>query len=187
MGGTLDPTTGEMIWTMHVPLDAQRAHYHAHPPRALAGLRATPVEVDWAFDGHGEPVNAVFALACRCGSADLVAVGGLDEDDAVAPPISLECLACDAVFTVFDAAQHGWDGELSAVAQPVPVVFDEIETALEPPHDIVVRYEYCSDVLGDTAQPELRGREHDLFSWFTLLVRDPENGKLALAFDAECA
>lgn len=184
MGGTVDPTTGAMIWEMRVPLEAQRAHYHAHPPRALAGLRATPAEVTWAFDGHGEPVNAVFALACACGATDLIPVGGLDDDDAVEAPISIECEACEAVYTVFDPAQHGWDGELDPTALPEPVLLGEIETAIDAPHQILVRYEYASEVLGDPAHA---GREHDLFTWFTLLARDADTGELALAFDAECA
>ena len=39
MGGTVDPKTGQVVWEMHVPLDEQLAHYRAHPPRALRGLR----------------------------------------------------------------------------------------------------------------------------------------------------
>lgn len=47
------------------PPDVQVAFYRAHPPRALGALAATPVDVDFPFDGHGEPVNAfVFDDEC---------------------------------------------------------------------------------------------------------------------------
>ena len=66
MGGTIDPKTGEVVWQMHVPAAEQLAYYRSHPPRALSGLRATPIEVEFQFDGHGEPINSIFEVACPC-------------------------------------------------------------------------------------------------------------------------
>jgi hypothetical protein len=37
--------TGQIVWTMHVPLDEQRAFYAAHPPRALDGLSCTAIDL----------------------------------------------------------------------------------------------------------------------------------------------
>lgn len=88
MGGTVDPNTGEVVWEMHVPLADQLAHYRAHPPRAIAALRASSVDVDFAFDGHGEPVNAVFELACPCGSTRFVAVAGIEDGEVSTPGAS---------------------------------------------------------------------------------------------------
>ena len=68
MGGVYDPKTGQIEGTMHVPLEQQLAHYRSHPPSMLRELVATPIELDFTFDGHGEPVNAIFAVSCRCGS-----------------------------------------------------------------------------------------------------------------------
>jgi hypothetical protein len=49
---------------------------------------------------------------------------------------------------------------------------------------VVVRFEYPSEHLGD---PEWSGREHDLYSWFTLLARDPETKQLEHLYELECA
>ena len=35
--------------------------------------------------------------------------------------------------------------------------------------------------------PELAGREHDLYSWFTLLARDPATKQLEQLYELECA
>jgi len=77
MGGTVDPKTGEIAWEMNVPLSEQLAFYRGHPPCALGDLCATAVEqIEWKFDGHGEPVNSFFELACPCGSKRFTATCG---------------------------------------------------------------------------------------------------------------
>jgi hypothetical protein len=184
MGGTYDRETGQIVWTMHVPLAEQLAHYRAHPPRAIRELVATPVDIDFGFDGHGEPVNAIFALACRCGGTRFTATCGIYDGEACAP-ISIECDACENLFEIFDAAAHGYDAELNAdeVEQPEDTN-DLMSDAVAWPHEVVVRYEFPSEHLGTE---EWRGREHDLFSWFTLLARDPATKQLAFLYDAECA
>lgn len=50
----------------HVPIEQQREHYRANPPSCLAALRCTVTDLPgYVFDGHGEPVNAIFAVACH--------------------------------------------------------------------------------------------------------------------------
>jgi hypothetical protein len=186
VGGIVDPKTGEIIWEMHVPLAEQLAHYRANPPRAIRGLRANAIEVDWRFDGHGEPVNSVFELACPCGGTRFTATCGLDEDGRSCSPIAIECASCETKHDVFDEAKHGYDAELGMAGSFEPVGSDDlVSTDVDAPHEVIVRFEYCSDQLGD---PGRQGeREHDLFSWFTLLARDSETKQLAFLFDAECA
>jgi len=185
MGGTYDPTTGQMVWTMHVPLADQLAHYRSHPPRAIRELRAMPVDVDFRFDGHGEPVDVAFELACPCGGTRFDVTCGLDEDDEPAPPIELECGACAASYKIFDDNEHGYDAELNSVERQAPELIVDLDPAdIDLTPELVVRFEFPSDHLGD---PQYAGREHDLFSWFTLLARDPETKQLEFLFDAECA
>lgn len=164
----------------------QIAHYRAHPPRALAGLRATPIDVEWTFDGHGSPVNSVFELACgRCGAMKFVAMCDATDEGEVCSPIALHCDACEEVYEIFDSGVHGYDGEsgdFSGDEGDGP--YDLETTEVDEPFEVIVRYEYPSDHLGD---PQWVGREHDLFSWFTLLARDPTTKQLEHLYDVECA
>jgi len=189
MGGTVDPRTGEIIWKMHVPIADQLAFYQAHPPTTLEGLLLEGIALpDHTFDGHGEPVNAVFEVRCPCGGARFVAVGFFSEGEGPMPPITLDCDGCEAVHLVFDE-NHGYDGVISALdtSQELPYpdgIPDELcWDGLEPPYSVIVRFEYPSDHLGDS---QWSGREPDLFSWITLLGRDPAGGLVTL-FDEECA
>jgi hypothetical protein len=186
VGGTVDPKTGEVIWEMHVPLAEQLAFYRSHPPRALEKLRATAIEqIDWTFDGHGEPVNSIFELACPCGSKLFTATCGLASDNMVSPPIGIECDACEAIFEIFDPSEHGWDAVMCGDTFDEPAAYgDLVGEDIEAPHEIVVRFEHGSETLGD---PELAGREQDVFSWFTLLARDAKSKRLAQLFEWECA
>jgi hypothetical protein len=186
MGGRLDPKTGQTIWDARVPIEQQPTFYNNHPPRALDGLTCTPVEPpDWKFDGHGEPVNAVFELACPCGSKLFTVISAFDEDGAK-PPIAVACSGCASERVVFDASKHGYDGALGnhEPDESIGEIDDLVSEEIGAPHHVLVRFEFPSDVLGDE---EWRGREQDLFSWVTILARDPATGHLAFLFDAECA
>jgi hypothetical protein len=190
MGGTYNSATGQTEWTMHVPLAEQLAHYRAHPPGALAPLTAKPVDVEFTFDGHGEPVNAVFELTCPCGGTDFIVTGYVEDDDWH-PPIALECAGCEAEHVIYDRSRHGYDavigGHSGAPDEPSDdAVIDELSPdAFGAPHHVLVRFEFPSDHLGGDA--DVKGREHDLFSWITILARDAATGQLALLFDDECA
>lgn len=189
MGGTVDPKTAEMVWAMSVPLADQLAHYRSHPPSALREIRATPIEsIEWTFDGHGEPVNSIFELACTCGSKLFTPTCGLasgDDVNEVGPPIWLECAVCDVAVEVFNPSTHGWNAVMCGDSYDAPIVTGELEgEVVMAPHEIVVRFEHGSEDLGN---PEIAGREQDVFSWFTLLARDPETLEFEQLFDWECA
>jgi hypothetical protein len=188
MGGTVDPKTGEVVWEFHVPLAEQRAFYDSHPPRALAGLTCAPIEppAGFKFDGHGEPVNAVFTLACPCGNK-LFMVSAWFKDDEVRAPISVECSECDRDQEIFMSGRHGFDGELNPFesrAEDDEFPDDLVPQDVEAPHEVIIRFEYPSDHLGD---PQWKGREQDLFSWITIVARDAETGELSFLYDEECA
>jgi hypothetical protein len=203
MGGKLDPSTGKMIWTLHVPVAEQLAHYGAHPPSMLVGLTCTATTLpDVEFDGHGEPVNVLFELACECGGKRFVVVGqvassdagdAVDDDAAIASPIEVECGACGVSQQIFDERKHGYDGvqgNNGEAADPVcdggdvgELFLDEIEA----PHYVVVRLEYPSDLLGDPADATWRGHEAEAFSWISILAKDPVSGLTGVLYECECS
>ena len=182
MDGTLAPKPGETPRSAHVPVDQQRLHYAQHPPTCLGVLRCVPTQVPgFRFDGHGEPVNAVFAVRCPCGGADFDVFGYYDDRGESSPEIVLVCDQCEAEHKVFDAACHGFDGALNPRRRPLPI---------GDAHDlwsggVIVRFEFFADLLG---RDRHRGREHELFSWITIVgtTEDPRASPRFL-FEWECA
>ena len=196
MGGTLDPETGEIVWEFHVPLEEQERYYAEHPPSALKDWSPVAIPLpDHPFDGHREPVNVAFTVSCRCGGTAFTAEGSFeDEDDAYdddpvplpESPVDLRCAACGDCRLLFDSLEHGYDGVLNSSAASVeaPLPRHPLHGPHERPYEVLVRFEFPSDVLGDA---DYGGREHDLFSWITVVARDPETGVLTTVFEWECA
>jgi hypothetical protein len=196
MGGTVDPKTGNVIWTMHRPLDEQLAFYAAHPPACIAAFTCTPTHVlDFTFDGHGEPVNAIFELACPCGSKLFDAYAQTDpdpdadrdpDDSGLMPPVELVCASCETARVIFDPRIHGWNGvhnlagEWNVDASLQDLYIDDLGAR----HHIIVRFEHGSETLGDAA---FTGREQDVFSWISILAKDPESDDVELLLEHECA
>jgi hypothetical protein len=164
----------------------------ARTRRALSADSARPRSrlPDHEFDGHGEPVNAIFELTCTCGNDVFVALGNDsvdDDDDEYRSPIAIDCVKCDARRLVFDERRDGYDPQMN------PSDDDEDDDTsdlsgmawggLVAPYRMVIRYEYPSEHVGD---PALIGREPELFSWVTILARTP-SGELVTLFEQECA
>ena len=193
----------------------QAAYFRSHPPRCLDGFVTRVAELPNAqFDGHAslsqlqfeappgvtieapEHMNPVFALACKCGGASHYVHGyqwtNIDFDNAVVflSPLVLECSACSAKTNLLDTDIHGYDGELGHGSTTVrgegqPFVF-QCETCGRQPFEIFVRLEYPDDLFDDDF-PEAKGREQDLFTWFTLLGRCQQCSRLLTITDFECA
>jgi hypothetical protein len=172
----------------------QGDYFRTHPPRCIAGFTATLVELpEVEFDGHGEPHNPVFALACRCGSRQLKVHGYRWVHDSgrvfLLSPLAAECAACGQRTELFDAGTHGYDGELSHSgarrAEGEPVV-DDCGACGEQVVEVFARFEYPTDLFGG-GYPEFAGREQDLFTWFSLVGRCCACGQMLGFADAECA
>jgi hypothetical protein len=188
VGGTYNPATGQIQWEFRVPIDEQLRYYAAHPPRALAALQTRRVEIEHMFDGHGEPVNVVFAITCPCGSDRFVALGHWsDGEDRFGAPISVECTQCEACHEIYDQSKHGYSGALGNnrdIPVPPPEDLDEIPAAgVAPPYAVLVRLEYPSEQLGDSQLP---AEAAELFSWITVLAQDRHSRQLITLFDEEC-
>jgi hypothetical protein len=182
VGATIDPKTGEMIWEARVPLDEQPAYYRAHPPKAIAAFRSAPIDgLDFQFDGHGEPINSIFTLACSCGGTRFYALAHVEDDEWI-PPIELECTSCESSQVAFDLRTDGYTAATGDAPSYEPSV--DVEELAPDELEIIVRFEHPSDVLGD---PDFEAPAEELFSWISIVGRDPDSGALALLFDYECA
>jgi hypothetical protein len=107
-------------------------------------------------------------------------------------PLSVQCLVCEAVVPLFDAKEHGYDGEFGhdcysmrgsgerrrfACPQCSGVTFAAY---------VALAYQLEADEA-DEIEAEHPGHIQDFFDWFTLDVRCRRCGTLATAADYECA
>ncbi len=190
MGGRVGEDGG-IEWDANVPLDEQIQYYQANPPSSFNALKLTSSALaDYPFDGHGEPINSIFDVACVCGGRNFVAYAHDRDDEWRDDPISLKCASCGRESRVFDARKDGYDGALGHNTYIEPRTTDRVElTDVElgaPPYRLVVRFEHLSDVLGGDFS-EWKGRESDLYSWFTLVAISRSGEVAATLFERECA
>src|SRR5688572_20205948 len=93
------------------------ARLHANTPSCLDGFVATLTHDldEHRFDGHGEKLNKIYALACKCGGERLVVVGhhttnpDLRDVKIFVSPLSLRCSACGNETPLLDTQLHGYD------------------------------------------------------------------------------
>lgn len=176
----------------HIPYFEQR------PPRCLDGFGVSPTKIaGYAWDGHGEPVNAVFVLNCACGHGHFHVLGHYVKNSSpkrewtvFVGPIGLKCDSCEKVTELIDTDSHGYDAELGHGSVTLSGQGERVPFACEKcgvkAMEIIVRFEYTPDVLGEDFS-DFRGREQDLFTWFTLLGRCEGCDKLLTVTEFECA
>ena len=166
------------------------------PPRCLGELVTTPcAKPRMRFDGHGSSLNTYFELACSCGGGTHTILGyprrNPDAGNASVflSPLSLRCGTCGRVAALIDTSKDGHDAELGLTGSlrgEGQAVEYECAKCGRQDFSLVVRLEYPDDLL-DQDDEEFRGREQDLFSWFTLVARCHGCGVLQAASDFECA
>jgi hypothetical protein len=190
------------------------AFFRTHPPRCIAGFRAQPVEMpNVTFDGHASPpqldteapgvriegcehTNPVFWLFCSCGCNSHFVLGhywrnpDYRNELVFLSPLALRCSACGKITELFDTAIHGYDAESGGISACCRGEGERTEFACETcgPQQLQVfaRFEYPDDLLGPDSE-QYRGREQDLFSWFSLLGKCLRCGRLVEVTDFECA
>ena len=195
-------------------LSSQMAYYWSHPPRCLAGFKAQPVEMPGVvFDGHasgsqldpGTPgvkiegagtLNTVFWLHCVCGNDSHFVLGhywqnpDYDNELVFVSPLALRCSTCGKVTELFDSDIHGYDSEVGGMSANYRGEGERTEFACDKcgPRQVQVfaRFEYPDDLMGPEYD-EYRGREQDLFSWFSLVGKCAGCGRLVDVTDFECA
>lgn len=165
------------------------------PPRCLDGFVVHPAPpLDFALDGHGEELNKVFRLSCKCSGRLHKVLGHLGKtmygDSIFVSPLALECVACGAVTEVFDSAVHGYDPEVCGHDTSLRGSGARQHFACDrcgiAPARIHARFEHSSEVLDDSTG-EFTGNEHNLFTWFTLVDECTGCGRLLTIAAFECA
>jgi hypothetical protein len=162
----------------------------SHPPRCLAGFEVEPLKepphVTRVLDEQ-----AFFHLRCPCGSASLHILGY--PNDLVAGyllcPISAQCLKCDRVIPLFDAKEHGYDGEYAHTCYSGRGTGEPRQ--FECPQCSTVTFEayptFSYQTHEDDITPQAWTHIQDFFDWFILRVRREQCGILSDAVDYECA
>jgi hypothetical protein len=177
-------------------------YYVDHPPRCLAGLNAKPVQLDdIVFDGHSaESPNSVFRLVCQCGAKAHFFLGFLNpEPDPFGIPnafgpfmesvFSLRCASCNHQAELLDSEHHGFDGEMgNRSGHEVEGSRVELEcpSCRTKQFEVFARFEYPASLMNDLSA-DWRGREQDLFSWFSLVVECQGCSRRGVVADEECA
>jgi hypothetical protein len=193
-------------------LSEQAAYYWSHPPRCLAGLTTTPATlVGLEFDGHASALtvqaagveidapnhlNTVFLLTCVCGHDRHFVLGyhwrnpDFHNKPVFLSPLSLRCASCGKETELIDTDRHGYDAEIGAVGFNAHALGERGEYPCDrcgrQPFQVCVRFENLDDLF-DPHFEEFRGREQDLFSWFSAVGRCSGCSRLLRIADFECA
>lgn len=166
----------------------QAEYFQSHPPRCIRDFEVQNADLSGhVFDGHGEKLNSYFNLFCKCGS-DHFQITLLS--NPLMDPISLTCVACSRQRALLDTKIHGYDGELGSndASNKGERIMFACPTCGDCTHGIYVRFEYPGDLLDpESGLDEFRGREQDLFSWFTLVGDCTACRVLKTICEIECA
>ncbi len=174
----------------------QAMYYWSHPPKCIAGFAIRAAELPGVvFDGHGEELNTVFALSCDCSRQDHYVLGHYwrnpDFDNILVflSPLALRCAACGKVTELLDTDKNGYDGELGHGSATKRGVGERVEYRCEKcgpmPFSVFARFEYPNDLFDGT--PAFADRQHDLFTWFSLVGKCAGCSQLLSVTEFECA
>ena len=181
---------------------AQRDFFQSHPPSCLSQFRAKPAVIEnHQLDGHGEEINSYWSIACNCGSqkfeARLYKVDNQENPKSkpvLVSPIELKCLSCGHTAEIFDSELHGYNplacGFSSSIhglqcdgAQPILHACNQCDGTAKTVH---IHFEYTDDLF-DEDFAEFKGKEMDLFSWFSFVTDCDTCQDRATIADFECA
>jgi hypothetical protein len=173
------------------------AYYREHPPRCTRGFAVSVADLTGvAWDGHGEALNPVFAVSCRCGSRFHKIHGyqwrnpDFNNMEVVLSPIELSCTACSARTLLVDTAIHGYDSELGNGSATVRAQGSAAEVPCEKCSatslQVYIRFEYPEDLF-DGEFDDFPGGKEDLFSWVSVAARCSQCGSLSTPVEFECA
>jgi hypothetical protein len=164
------------------------------PPRCLEGFALRPSRLKGVvFDGHGEPLNKVYQLACACGHDRFRVLGHhvMNQRTPVfVSPLALECAACGKLTELIDTDVHGYDAELGHGSATIrgtgPRTPFACDTCGVRPMTAHARFEHSSETLEDSTGA-FSGNEQNLFTWFSLVGQCDGCGRVLHVADFECA
>lgn len=169
----------------------------SNPPRCIQEYVVAQTDLPGrGFDGHGEDLNPVFGLKCKCGHSIYSVIGHdwrseqKEGRSVFVGPIRLECQGCSSTTVVFNAEKHGYDVELGhgcyTVSGKGDVARAGCSSCGSTEFYVFARFEYPDDLFTDDFA-EFAGRIQDLFTWFTLVGRCTGCNELWDIADFECA
>lgn len=172
-------------------------YFSTHPPRCLMEFVIAPAHLEGvAFDGHGEELNTIFSVSCSCGHNRHFILGHYWRNPAYknvlvfVSPLALRCEACGEITELIDTDVHGYDSELGNGSCTMRGKGRRDEFKCEEcgvhPFNVYARFEYPDDLFTDDFQ-DFRGREQDLFTWFSLVGTCSNCSRLRAITDFECA
>jgi hypothetical protein len=155
-----------------------KARLEAATPNCLDAFIATPTDLLNAhpFDGHGEPLNKILSIACKCGGERFAVIGyhttnpDFDNLKIFVSPLSLRCSSCGFQNKLFDSARDGFDAFIGSPTNireqgeqgPAACACGGSE------FQVYTRFEYSGETLEDSTG-EWTGNEHNLYSWFSVV------------------
>ena len=174
----------------------QAEYFWNHPPRCISGFAVERAYLDdVTFDGHGEEINTVFRLNCRCGCGEFYFLGYYWRNPhynvvVFVGPLALRCKSCGKVTELIDTAIHGYDGEWGYKTSNVRREGERAEYRCDKcgssSMEVFVRFEYPDDLFDDDFEG-FRGREQDLFTWFSALGKCASCTRILAVTEFECA
>ncbi|WP_440905656.1 hypothetical protein ACMZOO_04980 [Catenovulum sp. SX2] len=152
-------------------------YFQNNPPRCLESFIVKAIGIEnLEYDGHGEDLNSVFEIECRCGN-EKYKVSGFNwinpdnQNSFFVGPLSLDCTGCNSINEIFNIEKHGYDSELGhgcyGVSGEGEHSYFVCELCERNTFKIMARFEFTNDLFDDDF-PEARGKEKDLFTWFSL-------------------
>jgi hypothetical protein len=154
-------------------------------PTCLKAFRTSPAESPGLLlDTLTDWPNRFHAVTCRCGGTIFHALGEIVENELIHQKVvkwavTVECAQCRQRRSLFDPSRHGYDIELDHF--PVRRKAAGEQKPFPCPHcrgqvfSLIARFEYPPALLDavarriDPGYPEHKGREQDLFTFFTLI------------------
>jgi hypothetical protein len=180
--------------------ESELAYFNAHAPRCISELHSKATHRPPApFDGHGEPLNSYFDLACpKCAAAGFIASGrycfidtGQGVREFFCEPITLTCAGCGRSSPIFDPKTDGYDAEACDFGG-VPTEGRSSDFVCScgskgGMSQVVARFEYPGDLFEMDIVEDGSRRAENLFSWFSLVGVCKQCEHWVEIFEHECA
>ena len=171
--------------------------FKSNPPSCVDGFEKKYIDsLEIDFDGHGEEINPVFQLSCKCGSNTFSVYGHkwTNPDNGeifYISPLSATCTECAKQNPIFDIQNNGYDavlghGTFGARGEGTPEIFECHSCNESTTFELFARFEYPDDMF-DEDFDDFRGKEKDLFTWFSLHGKCTSCNTLVDISEDECA
>jgi hypothetical protein len=178
---------------------AELRYFWARPPRCIKGFKAELVRMPGVrIGGHaGGTFTPTVWLKCTCGCDSNYVLGhywknpdNRDGRFVFVSPLALKCGNCNKITELIDTDIHGYDSEVGVIPTNHRGDGKRVEFICEKcgprPLQVFAGFEYSNDLF-ERDNRKHRGREFDLFSWFSLIGKCASCNRLISIVEFECA